>query len=39
MKLNTAVCFALLGAAMIALTQERHRPALVWAWWSRRSRY
>jgi PAS domain S-box-containing protein len=29
MKPNTAVCFALLGAAMLALTWERRRPALV----------
>jgi PAS domain S-box-containing protein len=29
MKLNTAVCFALFGAATLAMTQGRHRTALV----------
>ena len=29
MKLNTAVCFALFGAATLAVTQGRHRTALV----------
>jgi len=26
-RLNTAVCFALFGAATLAMTQGRHRPA------------